>query len=97
MAFAMSTPLPSTPERSMSEGTRALQVIVATLRDGSEHTLLLDTVNSDAAHILDEVSAGRSQLLRGWVAVVPPDGATQAVVSGDEIVQLRLVEAPPPS
>jgi hypothetical protein len=68
--------------------------IVATLRDGSEHTLLLDTLagNGDAAHVLAEISAGRSQLLRGWVAVRPQPGATQAVVSGSEIMQLRLVE-----
>jgi hypothetical protein len=69
----------------------AVHEIVATLRDGSEHILVLDTTTSDAAHILDEVSAGRSQLLRGWVAVRPPAGSMQAVVSGDEIVQLRLV------
>jgi hypothetical protein len=66
--------------------------LVATLRDGSEHVLILDHNIVDAAHLLDEVSAGRSQLLRGWVVVRPPVGAAQAVVSGDEIVQLRLVE-----
>jgi hypothetical protein len=69
--------------------------LVATLRDGSEHVLLLDSKIEDAAHLLDEVSAGRSQLLRGWVVVRPPVGAVRAVVSGDEIIQLRLVEQRP--
>ena len=64
--------------------------LVATLRDGSEHVLVLDA-GADAAHILDEVGAGRSQLLRGWVTVRPPTGSTRAVVSGDEIIRLRLV------
>jgi len=64
--------------------------LVVTLRDGSEHVLVLDA-GADAAHILDEVGAGRSQLLRGWVTVRPPTGSTRAVVSGDEIIRLRLV------
>ena len=64
--------------------------LVVTLRDGSEHVLVLDT-GADAAHVLDEVGAGRSQLLRGWVTVRPPTGSTRAVVSGDEIIRLRLV------
>jgi hypothetical protein len=64
--------------------------LVATLRDGSEHVLVLDA-GADAAHVLDEVGAGRSQLLRGWVTVRPPTGSTRAVVSGDEIIRLRLV------
>jgi hypothetical protein len=65
--------------------------IVVTLRDGSEHVLELEQ-DTSAAHVFDEVSAGRSQLLRGWVAVVPTADATQAVVSGEEIVKLRLAE-----
>ena len=68
--------------------------IVATLRDGSEYVLVLDPRVDDARHLLDEISAGRSQLLRGWVAVRPPRDSSQAVVSGDEIVKLRLVERP---
>jgi hypothetical protein len=64
--------------------------LVATLRDGSEHVLVLDA-GTDASHVLDEVSAGRSQLLRGWVAVHPPTGSRRAVVSGEEIIRLRLV------
>ena len=64
--------------------------LVATLRDGSEHVLVLDA-GADAAHVLDEVGAGRSQLLRGWVTVRPPTGSTRAVVSGGEIIRLRLV------
>ncbi len=64
--------------------------LVATLRDGSEHLVSLNS-EADAAHVFDEVTAGRSQLLRGWVAVVPTDDATRAVVSGDEIIALRLV------
>lgn len=65
--------------------------LVATLRDGSEHVVALDGA-TDAGHVLDEVSAGRSQLLRGWVTVLPPTGSGRALVSGDEIVRLRLVE-----
>jgi len=65
--------------------------LVVTLRDGSDHVVVLDA-GRDAAHVLDEVSAGRSQLLRGWVTVVPPTGSMRAVVSGDEIIRLRLVE-----
>jgi len=65
--------------------------LVVTLRDGSEHVVVLEA-GADAGHVLDEVSAGRSQLLRGWVTVRPPTGSTRAVVSGDEIVRLRLVE-----
>ena len=65
--------------------------IVVTLRDGSEHVLVLDA-GTDAAHVLDEVCAGRSQHLRGWVTVRPSTGSTRAAVSGDEIIRLRLVE-----
>ena len=68
--------------------------LVATLRDGSEHVLDIGGHIDDAAHLLDEISAERSQLLRGWVAVRPPADATRAVVRGDEIVRLRLVEPP---
>jgi hypothetical protein len=68
--------------------------IVATLRDGSEYVLVLDHRVDDPGHLLDEISAGRSQLLRGWVAVRPPGDSSQAVVSGDEIVKLRLAERP---
>jgi hypothetical protein len=65
--------------------------LVATLRGGIDHVILLDA-GANAAHTLDEVSAGRSQLLRGWVAVRPPTGSARAVISGDEIISLRLVE-----
>jgi hypothetical protein len=68
--------------------------IVVTLRDGSEHVLELDH-DVSASHVFDEVSAGRSQLLRGWVAVVPTADAARAVVSGDEIVKLRLTGTSP--
>jgi len=64
--------------------------LVVTLRDGSEHVLVLDA-GADAAHVLGGVGAGRSQLLRGWVPVRPPTGSTRAVVSGGEIIRLRLV------
>jgi hypothetical protein len=67
------------------------QDLVITLRDGSEHAVVLET-GADAGHLLDEVSAGRSQLLRGWVAVRPPTGSGRALVRGDEIIRLRLVE-----
>ena len=67
------------------------QDLVVTLRDGSEHVVALET-GADAGHLLDEVSAGRSQLLRGWVAVRPPTGSGRALVSGEEIIRLRLVE-----
>lgn len=65
--------------------------LVATLRDGSEHAIILDET-SDASHLFDEISAGRSQALRGWVKVRPSTGALRAVVSGEEIVRLRVVE-----
>lgn len=73
----------------MTAGDEGGQELVVTLRDGNEHVLVLET-GSDAAHVLDEVSAGRSQHLRGWVTVRPPTGSTRAVVSGDEIIRLRL-------
>jgi hypothetical protein len=66
--------------------------IVARLRDGSERALVLDALEGDAAHVFDELTAGRSQLLRGWVAVQPREGEKQAVIRGDEIVELHLVE-----
>jgi hypothetical protein len=67
------------------------QDLVVTLRDGSEHVVVLDA-DTDAGHVLDDVNAGRSRLLRGWVSVRPPTGSGRALVSGDEIVRLRLVE-----
>ena len=76
----------------MTDDSGVRRNIVATLRDGSEHVLVISGHIDDPALLLDEISAGRSQLLRGWVAVRPPADATQAVVSGDEIVRLRLVE-----
>jgi len=75
----------------MTTGARPERHIVATLRDGSEHVLELGS-DTDAAHVLEELSAGRSQLLRGWVAVISPADSTHAVISGDEIVRLRLVQ-----
>jgi hypothetical protein len=74
----------------MTAADESGQDLVVTLRDGSEHVLVLDA-GTDAAHVLDEVSAGRSQHLRGWVTVRPPTGSTRAVISGDEIIRLRLV------
>jgi hypothetical protein len=70
------------------------QDLVVTLRDGGEHVVVLEA-GEDAGHVLDEVSAGRSQLLRGWVTVCPPTGSRRAVVSGAEIIRLRLVERRP--
>lgn len=68
--------------------------LIATLRDGSEHMIILDG-NGDASHLFDEISAGRSQALRGWVKVRPSTGAVRSVVSGEEIVRLRVVERRP--
>jgi hypothetical protein len=73
----------------MTVGDERAQNLIVTLRDGSEHIVVLDD-GGDAGHLLDEVSAGRSQLLRGWVTVRPPTGSKRAVVSGDEIIGLRL-------
>ena len=73
--------------------TDAVKIIVS-LRDGSEHVLELGS-DAKAAHVFDEVGAGRSQLLRGWVAVVPPVGATRAIIRGEEVVGLRLVSHDP--
>jgi hypothetical protein len=78
----------------MTTGAGGDARIVATLRDGSEHTLDLSP-DLGAATVLDEVSAGRSQLLRGWVAVAPAAGSTQAIIRGDEVVRLRLVSPRP--
>lgn len=75
----------------MTTGATPEHHIVVTLRDGSEHILELGS-DTDAAHVLEELSAGRSQLLRGWVSVVPPDDSSHAVISGEEIVRLRLVQ-----
>jgi hypothetical protein len=76
---------------TVTVGDEGAQDLVVTLRDGSEHVVILDA-GTDAGHVLDEVSAGRSQLLRGWVTVRPPTGSSRAVVSGGEIIRLRLVE-----
>ena len=75
----------------MTEDVSPGQDLVVTLRDGTEHVVALET-GSDAGHLLDEVSAGRSQLLRGWLAVRPPTGSGRALVRGDEIIRLRLVD-----
>jgi hypothetical protein len=75
-------------------GDESGQDLVVTLRDGSEHAIVLDA-GTDVGHVLDEVSAGRSQLLRGWIKVRPPTGSSRAVVRGDEIIRLRLVDRRP--
>jgi hypothetical protein len=80
-----------TEEGAGSEDAWLGQDLVVTLRDGSEHVVALDP-DADAATVLDDVSAGRSRLLRGWVSVRPPIGSGRALVSGDEIIRLRLVE-----
>jgi len=75
----------------MTVGNESGPDLVVTLRDGSDHVVVLEA-GTDAAHALDEVTAGRSQLLRGWVTVHATTGSTRAVVRGDEIVRLRLVD-----
>ena len=76
------------------EGTGNERLVV-TLRDGSDHVLALSSETA-ASHVFEEVTAGRSQLLRGWVAVVPSADSTRAVVGGDEIIALRLVRPQSP-
>ena len=67
--------------------------IRAKLRDGSEYVLLLEATD-DAAIVFTEIAAGRSQALRGWVAVEPLTAEVDdVVVLGDHIVELHLLNA----
>jgi hypothetical protein len=61
---------------------------VVTLRDGTDHVVMVDAAAS-ATHLLDEVSARRSQLL---LTVCPPPGSRRAVFSCAEIIRLGLAD-----
>ena len=68
--------------------------IKVTLRNGNQYLLALESPEGDLEGLFNELAAGRSQALRGWVAVNPPTGeADQIVVQGDEIVELHLIDA----
>ena len=67
--------------------------IEVTLRNGNRYVLILERADADAARVFGELAAGRSQALRGWVAVESPGAATsQIVVLGEEIIELHLVD-----
>lgn len=65
--------------------------IKVVLRNGSEYLLILDRNEVDVERTFVELAAGRSQALRGWVAVQPASGAEETVVLGEEIVELHLI------
>jgi hypothetical protein len=66
--------------------------IRVTLRNGNRYVLSLDGENANAERLFGEVAAGRSQVLRGWVAVDATDPRDKIVVRGEEIVELRLID-----
>jgi hypothetical protein len=71
---------------------RPVQIRV-TLRNGNQYLLALESPEGDLEGLFNELAAGRSQALRGWVAVTPLIGAAeQIVVQGDEIVELHLID-----
>lgn len=68
--------------------------IRVTLRNGNQYLLALEPTQGDLEGLFNELAAGRSQALRGWVAVTPLNGeAQEIVVLGDEIVELHLLES----
>jgi hypothetical protein len=69
-----------------------LKRISVTLRNGNRHALILAGENADAERLFSEVAAGRSQALRGWVAVEAGHPGGRIVVRGEEIVELRLID-----
>ena len=66
--------------------------IVVTLRGGNRYQLLVHAEHSDSERLFEELAAGRSQALRGWVMVEQPGSGDRIAVHGDEIVELRLME-----
>jgi hypothetical protein len=68
--------------------------IKVTLRNGNEYFLALGESDAGAEGLFTELAAGRSQALRGWVAVTSEEGS-RTVVRGDEIVELHLVGGSP--
>jgi hypothetical protein len=66
--------------------------IRVTLRNGNQYVLMLDGETADADRLFGEVAAGRSQALRGWVAVHAASPRDKIVVQGEEIVELRLID-----
>ena len=69
--------------------------IEVTLRNGNRYVLTLERADADAARVFSELAAGRSQALRGWVAVESLGASpSQVVVLGEEIVELHLVDKP---
>jgi hypothetical protein len=66
--------------------------ITVTLRNGNHYALILERADADAERVFGELAAGRSQALRGWVAVQSTTTAEKIVVLGEEIVELHLVD-----
>ena len=66
--------------------------IGVTLRNGNRYVLILAGENADAERLFSEVAAGRSQALRGWVAVEAAHPGGRIVVQGEEIIELRLID-----
>ena len=66
--------------------------ITVTLRNGNHYVLILERADADAERVFGELAAGRSQALRGWVAVRSTQASEKIVVLGEEIVELHLVE-----
>jgi hypothetical protein len=65
--------------------------IKLTLRSGNEYFLMLSSAGVDADVLFVELAAGRSQALRGWVAVTSEKGE-RTVVRGDEIVEMHFID-----
>lgn len=66
--------------------------ITVTLRNGNHYVLILERADADAERVFGELAAGRSQALRGWVAVQSAQASEKIVVLGEEIVELHLVD-----
>ena len=66
--------------------------ITVTLRNGNHYVLILERADADAERVFGELAAGRSQALRGWVAVQSSQVSEKIVVLGEEIVELHLVD-----
>jgi hypothetical protein len=68
-----------------------------TLRNGNRYLLLLEESDADPEQVFGELAAGRSQALRGWVAVESQSPHEKIVVLGEEIVELHLLDENPAS
>jgi hypothetical protein len=83
---------PACEARGRERAGWPVKQIRVTLRNGNQYVLTVDGANLDAERLFGEVAAGRSQALRGWVAVESADPRDRMVVQGEEIVELRLID-----